>query len=324
MVNYNYTTFKGVSQYGLAHISEQCEANLIQFLNWGFLSIGAYRNVNRPTTRITGGSGHRLQPLNDPNFANGRVWQGFRKNWVWESGVEYAGTQPINISGVYVNGAFKTPTTSGYEHYVDYNRGQVVFNTALPSSSVVEADFSYKFVNVISMDSQGTYNIQYGSFDFNASHFAQQGSGDWARVGEERVQLPLVAVQVVDSRKNQGLQIGYPNPGLRVDTDILFHIYTESEFDLNNIVDIISLQDWRAFAFFDINRIASSGLMPLDYRGAKNANPKMYSFFANPANGYYWNTAFMYDTIVQQRRRVNDNLFHAIVRSTLQIDVPNV
>lgn len=319
--HFTYSTFKGVTQYGAAHITETTEANLIQFLNWAFLSIGGYRNVTIPTTQGVGGSGHVLKPVQDPNFVDGRVWQSNRKNWVWESGVEYAGTQPIQISGVYVNGVFKSPTTSGYQHYVDYPRGQVVFNTAIPTGSIVTLNYSYKMVNVIGMDEVTTYNMQFNSTNYGDAHYDQIGSGNYNRLADQRVQFPLIVVQSIDRRDFEGLMLG---GGLVINTDVLFHVFAETEAECNNIADILSTQDDRYLVFFDVYRIAQSGLFPLDYRGAKVSNPRMYPQFANADSGFYYNAAFWHDTSVQGHRRVREDLFNTIIRCTFELRVPNL
>ena len=67
-------------------------------------------------------------------------------------------TKP-GISGVYVDGAFKPSTITGtYAHHVDYFDGRVVFDTAIPTGSVVQAEFSYKWINVLFANNDNNYS----------------------------------------------------------------------------------------------------------------------------------------------------------------------
>ena len=72
---HNYTTFNNVESIGNKLVLEQLEDNLKSFLDWGFLNIGGFVNVNIPTTGINSNSLHTLKQTNDPGFVAGRVWQ---------------------------------------------------------------------------------------------------------------------------------------------------------------------------------------------------------------------------------------------------------
>ena len=139
----SYTTLKGFSSMADVDYQNIIQQNLINFFDWGFLDKGAFTNVRLSVADIRGSDRSKLYLVKDPNYTDGTVWSTFRENLVWESGLSCA-TQPIAISGVYINGAFKTPTTSGYQHYVDYVNGRVIFTNPLPLNSIVKMEYSFK------------------------------------------------------------------------------------------------------------------------------------------------------------------------------------
>ena len=88
----------GVSNIGKSALGDLLQAGIISFFDWGFQNIGAYENVNIPTSGVYGGDRHILRPVQTPYYTNGRVWEGYRSNWIWESGFSQP-VQPIQISG---------------------------------------------------------------------------------------------------------------------------------------------------------------------------------------------------------------------------------
>lgn len=139
-------SFKGVNNLGDSLLSDQLESNLFAWCTWSSLGIGAFANITLPASGAYGGTPSLLRLSEDPNYQSGQVWEGFRKDWVWETGVNYA-YQPIRVSGVYVNGTFQPVTGTGtYAHTIDYPAGQVVFNNPISPSSNVQCEFSYRTV----------------------------------------------------------------------------------------------------------------------------------------------------------------------------------
>src|SRR5687768_13604412 len=108
----NYTGFRGVTHYGEPLLTNELETNLKSWLDWCFLAVGAWKNVTIPTSGVYGGNFHTLQEIDDRSYTNNTVFQGIRKDWIWESGVNYAsptgGTfNPLSVE-VYVGGSLKT------------------------------------------------------------------------------------------------------------------------------------------------------------------------------------------------------------------------
>ncbi len=113
--------FKNVNELSEALVSDQLESALQAWLSWGLLSVGGFSNVATGTANPYGGPPFStLKVVNDPRFSAGRVWQGPRSQWVWESGLSYH-HQPVAISGVSVNGNFiPSSSTGSFAHSVRY------------------------------------------------------------------------------------------------------------------------------------------------------------------------------------------------------------
>ena len=99
-----YTTFSKVSNVGDTLFTSELESNLKWYMDWGLLGIGAWTDIDKPTSGVYGGDFSDLRPVQDPAYNNGEVWESARKDWVWETGtlysdksVDYSATQ---ISGV--------------------------------------------------------------------------------------------------------------------------------------------------------------------------------------------------------------------------------
>ena len=152
--SYNLKGFDSVFD---ATLNNELQDNIVEFLDWALLEKGNYFNVDLGETSPNGHDYSRLRLSSDDNFTAGQVWEGFRENWVWQSGVSYSpapivGADNINpgISGVYVDSTFYPSDTTGiYAHYIDYYNGRVVFDAAIPTGTTVQTEYSYKWINVI-------------------------------------------------------------------------------------------------------------------------------------------------------------------------------
>ena len=85
----SYDVFNGVGRLTENTLINELEENMKAYLDWGFLNIGAYVNVDIPTSGLYGGTFHQLKTTDTPGYKNGQVWQSPKKDWVWESGFYY-------------------------------------------------------------------------------------------------------------------------------------------------------------------------------------------------------------------------------------------
>jgi len=279
-------SLRGITNFGDATVINQVRENLISMFDYGLLEKGAYINVEIPTTGIYGGNDHQLRLVNDPRYNSGQVWQSFRSNWVWESGLG-ALTSNDNaypgVSGVYVNNTFyPTSTTGAYAHHINHPLGRVIFDTAIDTDSTVTCEYSYKYVNVTRADGLEWFKqIQTKSERSDNTNFINN-SGEWSILGDNRLQLPTIGVELVNSRKMAPHALG---GGQRIYTDYLFHCVAEDAYTRDSLMDIVSFQNDKSIKSYDLNAIAANDAFPLDYRGVPVSGALLYDQIINAYQG---------------------------------------
>ena len=77
---------RGIFNTQDATLSNILLENFLTFYDWGFLDKGAFYNINIPSSGLYGGIKSNLRLVDDPNYTKGQVWEGYRQNWVWETG----------------------------------------------------------------------------------------------------------------------------------------------------------------------------------------------------------------------------------------------
>jgi hypothetical protein len=284
------------------------------------LEKGNYQNVSLNEISPNNQDYSLLRMSTVTSYPSGTIWEGFRQNWVWQSGISYTPSPIVGsnndnpgISGVYVNNTFYPSTSTGsYAHKIDYFNGRVVFNSGLPSGSKVQAEYSYKYINVIYSNSlPWIREIQYRTLEMPPS-FNNKTNGDFNLPPEDRVQLPAIAVEVVPRRTLRGYQLG---GGQYVETDILFHCLAEDEFTRNKLVDIVSLQNEKTIKMFNSNMIGNSGAFPLDHMGFPVSGALRYP---DLIENYYRGSVRLKNSVVQGMDLINSNFYAGIVRMTAE------
>lgn len=263
---------KGFSKLGDSTLNNEIKDNLVSFFDWGLLNKENFINVEIPSSGYYGGNEHILRAVQDPRYTDGQVWEGFRSNWVWESGLSgdsspLVGTDNANpgVSGVYVNGTFHSVTETGtYAHHINHPLGRVVFDTAIATTGDVQCEYSYKYVNVTKSNGLPWFKeIQKRSERVENSQFLTN-SGDWSQLSQNRAQLPLLGIEVTNSRSYKGYQLG---GGSYVYTDVLIHCVAEDPYMRDSLLDIVSHQNEKTFQMYDQNLIAAADAYPLNYNG---------------------------------------------------------
>jgi hypothetical protein len=130
--------------------------SLFNLLDHKLLENGAYVNITTGTTDTFGNNSATFRSVTDSELfggAAGHIFQSSFHNFVYESGVLNQ-PSPTLISGVYVDGIF-TPKSSNLE--IDYVNGRAIFNTAISTSSVVRANFSYKEYSFVRPDNSDPF-----------------------------------------------------------------------------------------------------------------------------------------------------------------------
>ncbi len=313
-----WTRLNGVQNIGDSLTIDQLSANMVEFLSWGFLNIGAFFNVNRPgSSGHYGGDQFRLRAVKDPYYNTGQVWEGFRLNWVWESGIEYA-YQPIPISGIYLNNTFLPLQTSGtYSYHINYPLGRVTFDNPIPVNSRVELNYSYKNVNVYTSDAPGFKELQFNSFLIEGN-FNNASSGVRSVLGQSRIQLPAVIVEVGPQRDLRPYQMG---GGQIVTQDVLFHIFAETSSDRGKLVDILTYQKEKRIMFFDQDAILSANAFPLDEYQSLRPGALCYPDLLKTYPGNHVRDAHFADTRGQEMGGMTPGLFTGIVRAKIEMQI---
>lgn len=280
----DYTKFNGVDNYWDSQITDQVRVNMNAYIDWAFLGIGAFFNVNIPTSGSYGGNFHQLRMVSDPYYTDGRVWESARSNWVWETGIEY-GYQPIRVSGVNVNNTFLPIVNTGNPFAINYPQGRVIFNNAISTSSTVTAEYSYKYVRVFNAAEDWFNSIQYNSLRVDDPQFLQQASGVWNNLARNRVQLPAIGIDVSNRLKFTPFEMGsIANYQQR---DMMLYVLGETQYDRDQIHDIFINQIDKTLYLFDVNRMTTDNKFPL-VSGSPVPSAMMYPSLLAETGAYRW------------------------------------
>jgi hypothetical protein len=314
MSNCNYNLcFKGINNISQDMLLNILEANFKMYLDWSFLNIGAWLDAEKPQETIYGNNVHyKLIPVSDMSYSDGQVWQGIRKDWVWETGITYQSTSPKVISQVLVNG---TPILKTNNFIIDYLSGRIIFNNPISISSIVELEYSYRFVQVHRSSDSPWFNIiQYSSFNTANNDIQQIDTGEWSIGGHHRVQLPCIIIESIPRSRSRPYEIG--NTLLWLEQDMAFYVLAENKNDRNKLLDIIRLQQDATLHLFDTNLVAQNDSFPLDYNGDIKNSPLMYP---NLIDQYNWRKCFIKNVNLIELDSKHTNFYQGAARATLEI-----
>lgn len=307
------TKFKGINNIAQDLLLNILEANFKMYLDWAFLNIGAWFDVSANQNTMYGVNRHsKLLPVEDPAYTNGRVWQGIRKDWVWETGINYNSTSPLVISNISVNS--NTITKNG-NFIINYPLGRVIFNTSQALTSNVQLNYSYRFVQVHRSSESPWFNIlQFSSFNTSNNDIQLTDEGEWAIGGQHRIQLPCIVIEPVSRSRSRPYEIG--NNLLWLEQDVAFYVLAENKNDRNKLLDILRLQQDVTLQLFDTNLVAQNDHYPLTYDGDIKNNPLMYPDIIQT---YPWRKCFIKNISLFEIDSPNPNLHQGMVRATLEV-----
>ena len=311
------TSFKGYSDISEPTLTEVMEDNIVGYVDWSFLELGAYHNITIPSSGAYGGNRHKLVCVNDPRYDNGQVWEGYRKNWVWQSGLSH---DAIAISGIFIDGEY-SPRDSGYS--INYRNGQVIFDTAIASTSTVQLEYSHKWVDVVNAGQVPWFRKgQTRSFRADDRLFIAN-SGNWNELADTRLQLPAVAVEVV-GKNYEGYQLGghqYARP------NVLLHVIAEEPQTAKKIASILAEQSESTLYMFDTGKMAKDNRYPLDYTGDIASGALCYPdlIAATGDGGFRYTKRVQHgkmriaESIEQETDQIHENVYHSKVRWTTEV-----
>lgn len=310
-----FTILKGFDQIGEATTSESLRANLSMYLDWGFVDKGAFWNINIPQSGAYGGDATQLRAVKDRRYTDGQVWEGFRTNWAWESGVGQS-VDPIRVSGVFIGSEF-IPVGTGL--YINYPDGQAIFEEARPTTSTVTAEYSFRWINVIDAENIPWFKeVQYASQRVDSSHFLQTSSGDWSQLAQTRLPLPAIAMEFGRTTyKPRGLGFGMQD----ATTELFFHVFAEDNRTSRKIADILSQQTEKTIFMFNLDLMASQTGFPLDERGMLVDIPKTYPELVETEDngGFRHRKLRLFDSETQNTQVLNQRLHKTTVRMSGEV-----
>lgn len=319
------TFFKDIDSIGDKIYYQQLKDNICSYIDWAFLETGAFFNIRIVTSGGYGGNRETLHKVDDPRYVSGRIWEGNRKNWIWESGLSHTAQQPIQISGIFINNTFFSTTNSSVGYYIDYPNGRVVFNTAMPAHSSVKLEYSCKWVSIVSAENIDVLEIQPRSFRSDDARLSS-GSGIWNKLSDTRLQLPAICIGTPIVRNIAGFDLGHSK---EVETDTAIHILAEDEPTATKLAGILSNQKEQALFLFDSDRLARENKIPLNYKGQPITNAMTYPMLiqASGDGGYRsedvrYGQVWISDTDNQGYRQINQNIYHNPVTWTIEAIIP--
>lgn len=318
---YGNEKFSGVSSIGQHLFLSQIENNLKSFLEWGLLNIGAYINVSIAQSNIHGTNPALLKPTSDPNFDDGQVWQTMRKDWVWEDSVRFSGesstySEPILISGIYINNSFYPADSPDPKYTIDYINSRVIFDNPISISSDIKMEYSYRWAQIYTYDhAKWWQQLQYRTDD-NALHFNQISQGDFSLFSNNRIQLPSIIIESVPRGTSRPYRLG--DKSLVMDQEILLHIISENRYDRNVLIDILRLQQDKVINMYDTNTVIKNGVYPYNIDGSLNSNRLRYDELLSDTQ-YLNYKAMIKDVFASDVESFSPFLSESSVRLSLEI-----
>jgi hypothetical protein len=313
-----YETFKGVTDWRKDGFSDNLLYGIVEWLKWAFLSIGGFENVlvGNPDG-LYGGHPARLRPVtDDPNFDDGCVWEGIKTDWVWESTIPYT-TQPVDIDGVYVNGTPYAPDSVTHPHYVDYPHGRIVFDNAVPTSSVVLCSHSYRTPTISFAKEPWLQELMYESFDVSRDDFLT-GTGGFSKMAETRRQMPTIAVELGRRHGYKPYQLG---GGQWLYQDVTLYTLCENDDERTKIMDILSNQSDKVIIIPDRALMKENDVIQpsLDIYGRKVDEPVQYPDLIKSVDdgGFEWTRVML----KHAHGNVMQSTNHWLYRGTLRWSV---
>jgi hypothetical protein len=246
----------------------------------------------------------------------GRVYEGMGPSWAWETGVVpvTSGLTPIfQVSGVYVNNTFyPTSTTSGtYGHIVDYRRGRVVFNSAIPSTDSVKCEYVFRDVDIFLTNSKQwkTITSEYEKQFNDLENLSPSGMASILK--ENRVWLPCVAIDL-KSVTSEGLQLG---GGEIAKLYVDYHIFANRSFDAYKLCNIIGNQEATVLDLYDINKAP----FPYNYNGTLASGALSYPTLADRTGQYFWTYGYI-ETATATPYNSSTDVYRSESNHTISVD----
>jgi len=284
--------FTGVNSINDYLLISNIENNIKSFLDWGFLNIGGFVNVDSNANTYNNYP-NKLAIVNDPNYSDGQVWQTKHHDWVWEDGISFGTASPTLISGISVDGSVINST----DYILDYINSRVIFNTPVSANSEVLMNYSYRWVQVHRSSSNLVWWKQFQSDIVNDLTQFNTNTGEYAIFNQNRIQLPSIIIETVPRGVSKPYQLG--NKSLVTAQDLILHVVSNNAGHRNSIIDIIRLQDDKVIWLYDTNKLILDNVNSFNFDGSLNPNRLKYGEIVNN-NDYRWKSCHLKDFVVSE------------------------
>lgn len=282
-------------------ISEKVEANLISFLDWGFVDKGGYINININQSGAYVDNRSILSKHEDPRTPSIKTFKG-PENWVYQTEVN-SDPAPNIVPLVYVN------NTLDLSPVINYKDGLVTPSINVPANGVVKASYSYKWVTFISSRKSGTSRrVDYRQ---NRTDLDDPNSDI---ISEIKIPLPCVSVDVPPVSKSR--PYGLDRLGPRIYTFFVnLSIVGESASEASRISDYICLQQGTNFSTFDPRLVVIANDFPLNFNGTLNSGKNHQQL----SEDYPWSTIYIEEAQAYNGAYVHQNIYESFVRLKLEL-----
>ena len=152
-------TFKNINAWGDPVVDDYLGVSMQMWLEWALLCAGAIQTCQIGSPGYDGIDLTSMSLETGPNYLSGLTYRAPRSQWVWEQSVP---GQTTIVPSIYVDNIL---ITSGYT--INYPMGQINFQNQLPKNSLVNAAYTYRYVQVRRADEpwfrkllQDTFSVQ--------------------------------------------------------------------------------------------------------------------------------------------------------------------
>lgn len=288
--------------------------NMKLFLDNKLVERGWYDNVASGETDWHGNNQSQVLPVQNDSLypvdsgTTVHVWQGYRRNWVSESGMQpfTSGlTDPTIPRGVYVDGVYSASKAFGGGDGVaiDFRNGRVILEAGATASQTVEVPHSYKevWVDTISRDMITT---QITSLDNTRRVIVNNvPSGE---IG----QLPMILLEIGAQDSPRGRQLG---GGQILLPSIFCHVITNNRWDKDELIDFLQQRKDETIQMVDMDVVPAQFTYEGDFATG-------WITYRNLIANYKDKDAFIKSVeLIQNDDIAEDSYFTAILRMDLEI-----
>lgn len=278
-------------------VSENVEKNLISYIDYGFLDLGGFFNID---LNQSGDYVSNLSSLTKVVDNRGFTYWAGPKNWVYESGAYSSGVNaPAQI---YVNNNLYSLGSINYKDGCVYN---------IPATGTsVKASFAYKWIKVDSANNLGYgKTIKVGQNRTDVSVIGRSGAPELS------VSLPFISIDVPPITSNKAYGMGGDLTPMIYKFKAKATIVSDNPSDVKRIADVLVKQEGFSINTYNANTVRSSGAEPLNSDGTLKSGKTHDQLSAL----YEWSPVFFRKITGSDLNNLSNGLFETVVRFDLEV-----